>query len=126
MARVPGSGDGELVEALLRLELALARRDRDGLEDGYRGVLDPGFLEIGASGRRWGLEETVRQLEAEAPDPTIMIESFELAALGPDAVLATYRLTDHRRAHGPSLRSSVWLRRDGRWRLRFHQGTRSA
>jgi hypothetical protein len=40
--------------------------------------------------------------------------------LGPDVVLLTYRLDG---PGVPSLRSSVWVRADGRWVLLFHQGT---
>ena len=42
------------------------------------------------------------------------------AELGPDVVLLTYRLDGVER---PSLRSSVWVRAEGRWVLLFHQGT---
>ena len=53
------------------------------------------------------------------------IGQFHLAVLHDEVALVTYRSD----APGPGVpsrpvsRSSVWVRRDGRWRLRFHQGT---
>jgi ribonuclease HI len=35
-------------------------------------------------------------------------------------MLLVFRATD---ARGSTIRSSLWLRDGGRWRLRFHQGT---
>ena len=102
--------------AVIALELALldpARRaDRAFLEQ----VLHPDFAEFGSSGRHWRREELI---EAMLADPRVdRTEVSELAAqpLAADAILLTYRMPGR-------LRSSVWLRQDGRWRLRFHQGT---
>ncbi len=39
--------------------------------------------------------------------------------LGDGVVLATYRIT----APATSIRSSVWIRREDAWQVRFHQGT---
>ena len=53
------------------------------------------------------------------------IEAFTAAPLSGHVVLVTYRSIA--RAPGVparhALRSSVWVRRDGRWLIRFHQGT---
>jgi uncharacterized protein YhfF/GNAT superfamily N-acetyltransferase len=116
-----------LAEALLALELALARRDEPAIPGGYEAVLAPDFSEVGASGRLWTRAEILEALHADPPDPSISIEAFEVADLGPDLVLATYDTRvitpdgDERR----SRRSSIWLRRDDRWQLRFNQGTRT-
>ena len=41
----------------------------------------------------------------------------------PDTALVTYRSTE---SSGDGNRASVWIRRNGRWYLDFHQGTPSA
>ncbi len=114
-----------VADELLALELALARRDEPAIPGGYEAVLAPDFSEIGASGRRWTRAETLESLHAEPPDPSVTIEAFEVADLGPDLVLVTYdtRGIAPDGAERRSRRSSVWLRHDDRWQLRFNQGT---
>jgi hypothetical protein len=111
------STDGLRAE-LLRLELAVARRDWPALPDGCDGVLHPDFHETGASGRWWTRDAMLAALAgAEATD--VAIEGFEVEVLADGVVLATYETTGER----PARRASVWARDGARWRLRFHQGT---
>ncbi len=106
---------------LLALELALAQRRFDLLPGGLAAVLDGDFVEIGASGRRWTRDDVLAQLASTAPNDAVSIEDFLIAALAPDVVLATF---DAVRTDGArTRRSSIWVRRDGRWVVRFHQGT---
>ncbi len=116
----PGSPPAEL----LRLERALAERDGTAVEGGLAGLLEIGFVEFGASGRRWDRESIIAHL-ATSPRRSVEITGFEVHAVAPDLAVATYEAiegsgtTDERH----SGRTSVWLRRDGRWRMAFHQGT---
>jgi glyoxylase I family protein len=107
-----------LRDELLRLESALASRDATGVDGGLDRLIADDLLEIGASGRRWSAAD-IRPLLATAPAASVMIEDFEVAPLSTDVVLATYRIAGSR----PTARSSIWVRRDGRWVMRFHQGT---
>ena len=43
--------------------------------------------------------------------------------LAPDLGLVTYRVTRNGNPDTHSLRSLIWRRTDGHWRLLFHQGT---
>jgi ribonuclease HI len=110
--------DDALRDELLRLELALARRDRDALPGGYAAVLDDGFRETGASGRSWSRDDTLAMLEA-APPSTVEIATFEIERLADGVVLATFETGGSR----PARRASIWVRVGERWRIRFHQGT---
>ncbi len=112
-------------DALLALELALARRDEPSIPGGYEAVLAPDFGEIGASGKVWARDEIIAALRSDSPNPSLSIESFDVADLGPDVVLVTYDAVTAALDGGPtrSRRSSTWCRIDGRWQLRFHQGT---
>ena len=98
-------------EELLALERRLADRDRIG------DVLAEDFVEIGSSGDVYDKGQTLAAI-AGGPPRQIEIEDFGLRLLGPDVALATY-------CAGGSLRSSVWVRRAGLWRIVFHQGTPS-
>jgi ribonuclease HI len=111
-------------DELLALELALARRDLGALPRDLEAVLDPGFVEFGQSGRRWDRDGMIEALAASPPAAHLRFEDFRVDRLADDVALVTYRIV------GPtptalrgSLRSSIWLRSEGGWRLRFHQGT---
>jgi hypothetical protein len=108
-----------LREELLRLESALASRDPDGIDGGLTSLIADDFLEFGSSGRVWTAESIREALEVPPGEPLPVLD-FEVAVLADDVVLATYRTP------GPPDvdRSSIWVRRDGRWQVRFHQGTR--
>ena len=116
--------DDALRLRLIDLETALARRDAAAIPGGYEAILDDDFSEVGSSGRTWDRAATLDLLETAQPaDVEIDDVSFSLPA--DDVVLMTYRAVS-RDVHGEvtaSRRASWWVRRDGRWRLRFHHGT---
>jgi hypothetical protein len=114
-----------LRDELLALERGLAVRDGSGVPGGLAALIAPDFVEFGQSGRRWDGAGIVALL-ATAPGsaPAVTFEDFAVDRLADDVTLVTYRLSVP--GQPATNRSSVWLRRDGRWRLRFHQGTRVA
>ncbi|MGQ0574349.1 MAG: nuclear transport factor 2 family protein [Pseudonocardia sp.] len=104
-----------VVAAELRLMDRVVRHDRE-----RAGVLiDPGFVEFGSSGTVYDRESV---LDALSSDDTVAPTVEDMTATRPalDVVHLTYRT---RRADRVTLRSSLWHRRDGRWRIVFHQGT---
>lgn len=107
-------------------ENVVVRLERELLEPGVRAdparlaaILHTDFEEIGSSGRLWGRESMVQALAEEKP-AGIDFELLGTDRLSAESILLTARTTD---ARGAALRSSLWLRVNGRWRLRFHQGT---
>ena len=108
--------DSEL--ALLRVEVRSDRRMVDSL-------LDPDFLEIGASGRLWSRQSTISAIAAESPhsDGDIQVTDMRGIQLSPDLILLTY-VTESSRQR--VRRSSLWQRTNGSWKLLFHQGTPSS
>jgi ribonuclease HI len=104
----------------------VSRLERELLEPGVRAdaarvatILHPDFAEISRSGRLLGRDATVLALATEDP-LSVELEVLGTESLTPEVILLTARTTD---AHGSALRSSLWVRVNGRWRLRFHQGT---
>ena len=104
-----------------RLELLLLTPDVRGSRSSVRQLLDPDFLEFGASGQAWNADQMVAELERDPGDGTHRASELNATRLGPDTVLLTYL------AHGGlrrSWRSSVWRRAGGgSWKILFHQGT---
>jgi hypothetical protein len=107
----------------VRLLSAEVRSSPALLED----LLAEDFVEFGSSGRVFDRRRVIDSLKDDPPTH-FALDEFRLQLLAPEIALATYRVvarvgseTEVRR----SLRSSVWIRRLGRWVLLFHQGTRS-
>ncbi len=110
------AGELELMDPRVR-----ASRERAGL------LLDPEFVEVGASGRRW----TYEALLAELPDhpgsspgaPRYEPSEISGARLAPGLVHLTFEATlgERRTRH-----SSIWRKGDGDagWRMYYHQATR--
>ena len=108
-----------LEERLLAPEVRASRNELTRL-------LADDFVEFGSSGRTFDKEEIITLLEQESP-PECSVHEFRLKRLSRDVALATYRAVA--RAEPPeksrsSLRSSIWVYRQERWQLTFHQGTR--
>ena len=112
---------------LRSLELALAlldpatRRDRSRVAE----LLAEDFEEFGSSGRVWSRAAILELLATEEYSPPAM-ENFRCVLLGEAVALVTYRTlrTDADGSVAAVLRSSLWVRESGTWRVRFHQGTR--
>lgn len=104
-----------LEESLWRAE---TRYDRGYMER----VLHPEFAEFGRSGRsytrRQCLAASGNEIRAELP-----LRDFAAHEIAPEVVLLTYVSVVDYDERQVSNRSSLWVRHDGRWRLRFHQGT---
>jgi hypothetical protein len=82
------------------------------------------FREFGKSGRVYDKPAILRLLADEPPgQPPIEASDFALTLVSADAALLTYRSTS---AGAIALRSSLWIHRDGRWQMLFHQGTKSS
>ncbi|CAM5669214.1 nuclear transport factor 2 family protein [Streptomyces badius] len=111
----------QLLDPLVRTSRPLAAR-----------LLDPAFVEVGASGRRWTYEEMLAALpdldggdgQGVGDGGGARFEPSRMSGvvLAPGIVHLTYE-TDFggRRAR----RSSLWRRRDGEtgWRMYYHQAT---
>ncbi|MGW2716662.1 nuclear transport factor 2 family protein [Streptomyces sp. NPDC001492] len=89
-------------------------------------LIDPEFVEVGASGRRYTYEETIAGLPAKpgssADGPRYEPSDITGVLLAPGLVHLTFETVfDGRRAR----RSSLWRKRDEEtgWRMYYHQGT---
>lgn len=113
------------METLRSLELALASRHELAIEGGYDAALAEEFVEVGQSGRRWERAEILAAMAGDAPRDGIAIDELEISTLGPNVALATFEFVVTAADGTPSRsrRSSIWVRHDGRWQMRFHQGT---
>lgn len=119
--------DEEDVRAyLMQCERALldpeVRRDRARVA----ALLADDFEEFGASGRVWSKQTALDLLASEVYAP-LTADQMRCAQIAEDVALVTYRavrIDEIAETRVETLRSSLWVRDSGNWRMRFHQGTR--
>lgn len=85
-------------------------------------LLDDAFIEFGSSGSIYTKNDLVATLQAESP-VTQSTSDFKVTSLAPDVALLTYKIHRHSQPAVQTLRSSVWRRAKGQWKMIFHQGT---
>lgn len=91
------------------------RRNRAAVAE----LLADDFREFGSSGRTWDKQQILDKLESEPPFDAVT-HDFKATELANGVVLVTYKVTAKSRT---SLRSSIWINRNDRWQMLFHQGT---
>ena len=92
-------------------------------QDFERMVVDD-FWEVGASGRRYGREYVLDELEKRhsAPHQDVWeTKDFHCRQLGQDVYLLTYTLTEDKIR--VTRRSTIWERTNTGWKIVYHQGT---
>ena len=121
------AGEVNLLLQLSQLEKQLLNSATERSADFVTSLLSPDFQEFGTSGLVYVRADIVDAL-ADEPATTTSAEDFDVRVISADAALLTYKSTKtvDGGASVRALRSSLWVRRDGEWRMLFHQGTRIA
>jgi hypothetical protein len=106
-----------LEEQLLQTDF---RRDRKAVSK----LLANDFREFGSSGRLRNKQQILDLLETE-PAFRATVQDFQAIELVSGVSLVTYTAVVDRPGAktAASLRTSIWVMREGRWRMIFHQGT---
>jgi hypothetical protein len=89
-------------------------------------LLADDFVEFGSSGRRFDKAQILECLRNEVPLEESRLSTFLAKPLCLTVFLVTYRATvadASGTSRRQSWRCSIWIKRDGRWQLQFHQGT---
>lgn len=109
----------ELQDHLHTLEERLFHPSREKNRADLIPLFAQDFQEYCSSGRIYSRQQAIDDLMA-SPARNATISHFYVTVLAPDVALATYHATT---ALHTSHRSSLWVFRDNRWQLLFHQGT---
>ena len=109
------------VSELLELEHAMWEIDTRGDREWMDAHLADDFVEYGRSGRVYDKQQI---LDGPVGPFRAELDDLRVERLAKDVALITYRSTSifADAPPGHANRASIWVR-DGRWRLRFHQGT---
>jgi hypothetical protein len=90
----------------------------------FESMMDSGFWEVGASGRRYSKEYVLAELERRRRHPREDIwetSDFYCRELAPNVYLLTYTLIQNKIRK--SRRSTLWHRTRVGWKIMFHQRT---
>ena len=121
--------NASLLDTLIALETEMHRIETRSDPKRLGALLHPDFVEFGRSGRRYDRARIIAELQGETAFPAVRAGDFELTVLAESAALLTYRSShvdpDGTLSRG-TLRSSLWVRENGHWKVRFHQGTPAA
>jgi hypothetical protein len=109
----------ELQKHLYELEERLLHPDRSEDRTALIPLLAGDFEEFCPTGRVSNRQQTIDDMLACHPRAAT-IHHYFVTRLCDTAALSTYRLTT---PSAVTHRSSLWVFRDERWQLRFHQGT---
>ena len=109
----------QLQDHLYNLEERLLHPDREPDRRALIPMFAGEYREFCTSGRIYNRQQTIDILLTSAPRAATILH-FYLNQLSDTVALATYRATT---SVTSSHRSSLWVFRDDRWQLAFHQGT---
>jgi glyoxylase I family protein len=88
-------------------------------------LLADDFAEFSSTGRAYDKAQILEALRTSSP-ARFALADFKVVRLSANVALATFRVirdSTPERPAAESLRSSVWKKIGGRWRMVFHQGT---
>ena len=114
-----------LSDELLALEKKLLDPELRRTPEKLAPLLADDLIEFGSSGHAYDKRRILFLLRKQVPSK-LEIEEFRVLEIGPAAVLVTYRAVSEsarRETARQSLRSSVWMQRNGSWQMIFHQAT---
>ena len=116
----------KLLDELKTLETELHKDETRHNRKRMEMLLHPAFIEFGRSGTRYSRAEILTEFGPDRVLPAIRSGHFDLVVLAEGVALLIY-VSAHVDAGGNSnrhtLRSSVWVRTNVGWQMRFHQGT---
>ncbi len=113
-----------LKEIIYELETDLLKPETRKSKEKLDGLISSDFIEYGSSGSIYDKNIILERLP-NGDSPTYILYDFEFFVLSEDIVQTRFK-TDKIEIDGTktsSLRSSIWRKNDGKWRILFHQGT---
>jgi hypothetical protein len=89
----------------------------------FEAMMDAGFWEVGASGKRYSRDYVLYVLETRPPNPeeaSWVTRDFHCREIVQDNYLLTYTLKQGERL---TRRATWWRRAPSGWKILYHQGT---
>ena len=119
----------DLEKILVELEELLFQSDVRSSSSELAQLISDDFIEIGASGLRFGKANVLERLPTEVA-PEITASNYELRMFGLDCAQLLYKAKMSKIDHPSPIyshRCSIWRRSaSGQWQMIYHQGTTCA
>ncbi|WP_280772028.1 DUF4440 domain-containing protein [Salipaludibacillus daqingensis] len=108
---------------LLQLEKTLLEPEVRSNPQEIKKLLAKDFFEFGSSGRIWRLDDQIGDGGLNKQNHRkLSLYDLDVNLLANDVAFVTYKVNDETRKQH-TLRSSIWKKIEGEWRMYFHQGT---
>lgn len=116
----------ELKTLLYELETSLHKKEIRNSREQVGMLLADDFLEFGKSGMVFDKQSILDLLQSEETDLQIEVSDFSVKELAADVILVTYKgsMLNDEGVTVSTLRSSIWVSKEGSWCMTFHQGTK--
>jgi hypothetical protein len=112
------------IDQILRREASLDTVSVRAVPDTVLAILDEEFVEIDRVGRIWNAAGVSEALSRNTEPHDGDMESTRVVRLSDDVYLVTYSSQNTSPSGDDLIRhTSVWVRKDGGWRVVFHQQT---
>ena len=88
-------------------------------------ILAPDFFEFGRSGRTYARKDTLYGSRSHEINAQIPLKDFKVHQITNDVIQITYssEVSNNNEIERGN-RSSIWVKSNEKWQLRFHQGTK--
>lgn len=119
--------DARAATDVTTLELELLTRAARSSVRRLDELLADDFCEVGRSGTPYTKQQVLAQLPSEGAR-SFDVRAMRAASVAPGVQLVSYETVEPGAAGASQrvLRNSLWVLRDGRWQMVFHQGTPAA
>ncbi len=115
------------MDILIEQEVLLHNFETRTNEGKVSRLIHPEFQEVGKSGRTFGYESIIQAMKAEnLSNSKVHSQDFEIIELAPTAYLLLYQsaiVDEFGEVSNHAKRSSIWVKSEHSWMLRYHQGT---
>ncbi|MFZ4648043.1 MAG: DUF4440 domain-containing protein [Patescibacteria group bacterium] len=115
----------ELTDVIHELELSLLKPEVRSSYEQLNNLLADDFKEFGSSGMVYDKRNVLERLPTNSDKIIYTVSNFEVKSLSENLALSTFMvervINDQEKVI--SLRSSLWKKEEGSWRIFFHQGT---
>ncbi len=110
---------------IYELEISLLKPEVRSSFDQLNNLLADDFKEFGSSGRAYTKQNVLERLPSNTDMVVYVVSDFVVSILSEDIVMSNFKtervINDIEKVL--SLRTSLWRKEGGAWRMFFHQGT---
>ncbi len=113
----------DLIALLQKLETSLWRSETRFDSHYMESILAEDFIEFGRSGKIYTRKDILNTKAIADIKATLPLPDFKVLPISENVMQVIYISITHYNGLEKANRSSIWRKDNGKWKLRFHQGT---